>query len=110
MQVLSHADPGQLRGLVQRDEFFWLDLERPAQAEIDGLVDAIGLDPRAAERALRFGDQPEKRRFPRHVGLVFYGAEDADHLVETHVYVSGEWVVTVRERDCRALAELRTEL
>jgi magnesium transporter len=110
VQFLTEASADELRSLVARDEFFWLDLTRPGPEQ----VDAIGLDPEAAERALRFGRTPQLRRYRDHVGLVFFGAQPAGEergdLVEVHVYVSGNWVITVRQERCSALDDLREEL
>jgi magnesium transporter len=114
VEILTEARGDHLRRLVASDEFFWLDLLRPSQEEVRGLVDAIGLDPRSAERALRFGIPPELRRYRNHACLVFFGAEPEARgparLVEVHVYVSGHWVVTVRKDECGALDRLRQDL
>jgi magnesium transporter len=114
VQWLTEARPDELRRLVAEDEFFWLDLTRPDPQEVAELEAAIGLDPDAAGRALDFGSTPELRRYRGHVGLVFYGAESSTTgeptPVEVHVYVRGDWIVTVREADCAALDELRDEL
>jgi magnesium transporter len=112
---LTQASPDELRELVARDEFFWLDLTDPSQAEVAALVEAAGLDLQAAERALRFEEPPALRRFHDHVGLVFYGAQPVrgnvpSELVEVHVFVGGDWVITVREQAVGALDALRAEL
>jgi magnesium transporter len=114
VRTLTELDADGLRRLVRDGEFFWLDLVRPDQRQVHRLPELIGLDPGAAARALRFGEVPQLRRFATHVGLVFYGAQPTGggpaDLVETHVYVSGDWVVTVRLERSDALDELRREL
>jgi magnesium transporter len=105
VQWLTHASADELRRLIAEDQFFWLDLLHPSREQ----VDAIGLDPEAAERALDFGRPPELRGYPEHVGLGFYGVEGTD-LVPVHVYVSGSWVITLRDHACAALDQLREEL
>jgi magnesium transporter len=115
VQILTEASPDRLRGLVASEEFFWLDLVRPSQEEVQGLVESIGLDPRAAERALQFGATPELRRYRDHVGLVFFGArpagrEEQGGLVEVHLFVSGDWVVTVQQEESEVLTRLREDL
>jgi magnesium transporter len=113
MHQLTDASPEELRVLVDRGEFFWLDLVRPTRERISGIAEAIGVDPEAAVRALRFGDVPELRLFRGHAGLVFYGAQPTGagpaELVEVHVYVSGSWVVSIREGPCLALEQLHDE-
>jgi magnesium transporter len=115
VQILTEASPDALRPLVASNEFFWLYLMRPSLEEVRGLVDSIGLDPRAAERALGFGATPELRRYRDHVGLVFFGAQPAGGsepggLVEVHVFVSGKWVLTVLQDESAALDRLREDL
>lgn len=113
MRWLTDASPDELRSLLDRGEFFWLDLERPAGEHMAELVDASGVDPEATERALRFGEEPQLRLFRGHAHLVFYGAQPSavgpPESVEVHVYVSPEWVVTIRQGSCRALEELHGE-
>jgi magnesium transporter len=112
---LTQASPDELRELAARDDFFWLDLTGPSQSEVAALVEVAGLDPQAAERALRFDEPPALRRFHDHVGLVFYGAQPGrgdgpPELVEVHVFVGGDWVITVHEKAVDALDALRAEL
>lgn len=109
MQWLTEARSEELRRLKAAHEFFWLDLTAPSPDDCKVLVDTIGFDPEAAERALAFDRVPQLRRYSDHVGLVFYGAQ-ADGLVGVHVYVSGDWVVTLHDRPCPALDILRGDL
>jgi hypothetical protein len=37
MQVLDTVDLDAIRALHQREEFFWLDLVSPSDADLDGL-------------------------------------------------------------------------
>ena len=114
MRWLTDAGPEELRSLIDGGEFFWLDLVRPTWEQVSKLVDATGVDPEAAKRALHFGETPQLRLFHGHAQLVFYGAEPSPtgpaEPIEVHVYVSPEWVVTVREQSCRALEDLPGEL
>jgi magnesium transporter len=105
----------ELRGLHERQEFVWLDLVRPSPEDVARLEPLIGLDHRAIEHTLEFGRVPDIRRYRHHVELVFFGAEPAEEgrsaeLIEVHVYVSGDWVVTIRHQDCPQLDALRGEL
>jgi magnesium transporter len=104
----------ELRGLVERDEFFWLDLVRPSPDDVARLEPLIGLDHRALEHTLEFGRTPEIRRYKDHVELVFFGAEPGGggqtELIEVHIYVSGGWVVTIRQQDCSPLDQVRQEI
>jgi magnesium transporter len=108
VQLLTSVSD-DLRALVERDEFFWLDLLRPSADEVARLESLIGLDHRALEHTLEFGRIPDIRRYHDHVELVFFGAESGE-LVEVHIYVSGGWVVTIRQDECSALDSLRQEI
>lgn len=114
LETLTAIDEHRMAELTRTDRFFWLDLLEPSQAEVDRLAEAIGLDPMAAERALKFDEVPQLRRFRGHVGLIFFGAEvsatEPPELVEVHIFVSGDWVITVRRRPSRALDLLREEV
>jgi magnesium transporter len=106
MEVLRALDLQLIRALRERGEFFWLDLERPAPEDIDALGTVFGFDPFAVEDTREFGQRPKLDPYDDHVLLVFYGADGPD-LVEVHVYVSGEAVVTVRHGDSAILAGAR---
>jgi magnesium transporter len=112
VETLTELSEGRLAELRRAQRFFWLDLKRPEQRDVDRLIELIGLDPHAAARALRFGQSPHLRRFDGVETLVFYGANPTaaggPELVEVHVLVSGEWVVTLRVRPCPALDDLRS--
>jgi magnesium transporter len=114
VQWLTDATPEELRSLLERGEFFWLDSVRPSWEHATELAEASGADPEAVRRALRFGEVPQLRLFRGHVQLVFYGvqpvASGLPEPVEVHVYVSDRWVVTVRQQACRALEELHDQL
>jgi magnesium transporter len=105
VQWLTEASSEELQRLVAADEFFWLDLEEPQPEQVESVL----LDPAAEAQALHFGRSPELRRYKEHLGLVFYGAEPGG-LIEVHVYVSGDWVVTLHEKPCPALDSLRDDL
>src|SRR4051794_22766606 len=84
-------------------------MKRPSQDEVESLQSLIGLDELALHHVLELGRTPDIRRYRDHVELVFFGAEQTD-LVEVHLYVSGGWVVSVRQADSSALDGLRDEL
>jgi magnesium transporter len=109
VEWLTQASSEELKRLVSRDEFFWLDLTAPTPDDVQVLVDEMGLDPEAAARALDFDRTPQLRRFTGHVGMVFYGGESR-RLLEVHVFVSGDWVVTLHEQASKSLDELREDL
>jgi magnesium transporter len=102
----------EIRDLVRRDEFFWLDLERPDADALRRLRGMVGIDARAAADAVRWDQLPQLRAFHDQLYLVFYGAEPGTppSPVEVHLFVSGSWVITVRGHSSTALDGLRDEL
>ena len=105
MKWLTDASSEELKALVAADEFFWLDLKEPRPDQVESVV----LDPEAESRALQFGRPPELRRYKAHVGMVFYGAQPGE-MIEVHVYISGDWVITLHEKPCQPLDDLRHDL
>jgi magnesium transporter len=106
MQVLDKVDLDAIRALHEREEFFWLDLDSPSDADLDALGALLGIPDLAIEDTKEFGQRPKLDDYGERVLIVFYGAHGTD-LVEVHVHVSGKEVVTVRRAPCAHLWEAR---
>ena len=106
MQVLDKVDLDAIRALHEREEFFWLDLDSPGDADLDELGELLGIPDLAVEDSKEFGQRPKLDDYGERVLIVFYGAHDSD-LVEVHVHVSGQEVVTIRRAPCAHLWEAR---
>src|SRR5829696_6589301 len=91
MEVLDHVDVDRMRALRERGEFFWLDLLRPSESELDALGAVLELPPLALEDAKEFHQRPK---------LDDYGGQVQLHL-------SGEHVVTIRRDACDELSRPR---
>jgi magnesium transporter len=118
MQVLDTVDLDAIRALHQREEFFWLDLDTPSDADLDALGKMLEIPDLAIEDSKEFGQRPKLDDYGERVLIVFYGAHE-DELIEVHIHVSGQEVVTVRHAPCghlwaarerAATAHVRTEL
>jgi magnesium transporter len=109
MQVLDAVDPQAIRELHERGEFFWLDLHSPSDAELDELGVLLSIPDLAIEDTKEFGQRPKLDDYETRVLIVFYGAED-DELVEVHMHVSGDEVVTVRRDHCTHLRSAKDRL
>ena len=99
MEVLTEVDRQRVRALCDADEFFWLDLLRPSEAQLEDLGDVLALHPAAIEDSREWSQLPKVDDYGDHVLVVFYTAQRDDGEtapIEVHVYVSGSWVVTVR--------------
>jgi magnesium transporter len=102
MQVLETVDAGAIRALRERHEFFWLDLHAPTDGDLDELGELLGIPRLAIDDSKEFGERPKVDDYGRRVLVVFYGAHE-DQLVEVHIHLSGDEVVTVRRDDCAHL-------
>jgi magnesium transporter len=107
MHVLDRIDPEQIRGLHERGEFFWLDLEGPSDADLAQLAELIGLPALAMEDTLEFEQRAKVDDYGDRVLIVFFGAEGelgAARLFEVHVHLSGRELVTVHREPAPPLA------
>jgi magnesium transporter len=116
MEVLTQADEDRIGSLLERDEFFWLDLHEASPDAFARVGDRLGLHPMAMEDTREFGQRPKVDVYRSHVLVVFYTARHTDEEdrvarpIEVHVYVSGRFVITVRQEPCDLLDELRGAL
>jgi magnesium transporter len=111
VRTLARLDRDEIERLLVRDEFFWLDLDSPADDDLDALAALLGWNPLALEDAKEFGQRPKLDDYENHALLVYYGIHVPDgRLVEVHLYVSGAWVVTIHRAPCRHLHMQRDAL
>jgi magnesium transporter len=116
MQVLTDVDEARIITLLERDEFFWLDLHDPTAGAFGRVGDLLRLHPLAMEDTREFGQRPKVDVYESHVLVVFFTAkrtESADPVarpIEVHVYVSGDFIVTVRQDPCDLLDDLHGAL
>lgn len=131
MRFLDHIDRGAIGDLLGRDEYFWLDLDAPSEAEIDTLDDLFHFHPLALEDLRRKGQRPKLEEFGDYMFLVYYGAVPPEgeeppspdappeagpaggeriELEEVHAFISGSYLVTVHDGACTALDEVRKRL
>ena len=114
--VLTDVDSEQIADRRRRDEFFWLDLAQPSDEDLDALQAALDLHPMALEDTREFGQRPKVDAYQDYVLIVFFTARESDdpervvHPVEVHVYVSGQWIVTVHREPLPLLERLHDEL
>src|SRR5687768_14112252 len=116
MEVLTEVDEQRIGALLERDEFFWLDLHAPSEAAFARLGGLLGLHPMAMEDTSEFAQRPKVDVYENQVLIVFYtarvtGGDDPVAVpIEIHVYVSGGFMVTVRREACELLSEQHAAL
>ena len=108
-------DAARIHDHMQRNHFFWLDLDAPGPAELDQLRDIFGFHPLALEDSEDFGQRPKLDDYDDYVFLVFYGAwrheaHDPKPLREVHLFVSGQYLVTIHRDPLPALDHQREQL
>jgi magnesium transporter len=114
--VLTEVDEARIRAQRERDEFFWLDLLSPSDADLEKLGELLHLHPVALEDTREFGQRPKLDVYETHLLLVFFSARttgDPDtpaKPIEVHVHLSGGFVITVRREPCLVLDQLHQDL
>jgi magnesium transporter len=116
MEVLTKPDEQRIAAEQQSGKFFWLDLHSPSPQEFENVGRILRLHPMAMEDSREFGQRPKYDTYENHVLVVFYTArlsDEGDRVsapIEVHVYVSGEWILTVRQEHCELLDRLHESL
>jgi magnesium transporter len=115
MEVLTVVDRGRIEALRERDEFFWLDLASPSDADLGAAGALLELHELALEDTREFGQRPKLDRYPSRVLLVYWSAHVTPNglgveLLEVHLHISGEFLVTGRRAPCAELDDLRGAL
>jgi magnesium transporter len=115
MEVLTGVDRGRIEALRRADEFFWLDLESPSDAELTAAGELLGLHELALEDTREFDQRAKLDRYPDRVLLVYWSARvpaevPGIELVEVHLHISGGFLFTVRRTPCPELETLHASL
>src|SRR4051812_38293283 len=106
MDVLTRLHDDTIHPHIEHGEFFWLDLHEPTEEDLGDLGELLGLHPMAMEDTREFGQRPKVDVYDKHVLVVFYtarvdgGEGQVAEPIEVHVYVSGDFIVTVRREAC----------
>jgi magnesium transporter len=112
---LTSIDTPRIRDHLERDQFFWLDLTAPGHEELAQLEEIFGFHPLALEDTAQFRQRPKLDNFTSYIFLVFYGAwryyaADLELLREVHMFISGQYLVTIHRDPLPILDEQRDEL
>jgi magnesium transporter len=100
--------------MLERDQFFWLDLSSPSDEDVEALRRLFGFHPLALEDLSEFGQRPKLDDYGDYVFLVFFGAlEDPaakDPLCEVQMFISGKCLITLHQGSMPALEEQLAKL
>jgi magnesium transporter len=111
----TRIDEDVIRDQLERDHFFWLDLEDPSEDDVLALARLFHFHPLALEDVRTFNQRPKLDDYADHAFLVFYGAheresEDDDLLREVHLFVSGQFLITIHREPLPSLDEQRSKI
>jgi magnesium transporter len=115
-KAVPRVDRAALESRLSSGEHFWLDLEKPDEAEMTLLREVFHFHPLAIEDSEQFGQRPKMEDYGDFVFFVIYGAApppDKDRLVEVHCFYAENYLVTLhrqRAPGCDALRERYTKL
>jgi magnesium transporter len=112
---LTQIDETTVRDHLKHDQFFWLDLSAPRHEDVEKLRELFGFHPLALEDTEEFRQRPKLDDYGDYIFLVFYGclpedAQDEDPLQEVHLFISGQYLVTIHDKPLPALDEQREAL
>ena len=111
----TEIDESRIRDRLKHDEFFWLDLTMPTRDQLSQLREIFGFHPLALQDSEQFHQRPKLDNYDDYIFLVFYGAwddgtEGPGLLREVHMFVSGQYLITIHRDPVPALVEQREEL
>ena len=95
------------------DEFVWVGLVDPTDAEFDVLVQRFKLHPLAVEDALAAHQMPKVEVYGRELFVVARTAARIDERIiygETHIFVGPDHVISIRHGSSRTHDSLRAQL
>jgi magnesium transporter len=111
VRFLDSIDHDAIAGLLERDEYFWLDLTDPGADEVAALGEVFSFHPLALEDIAKRGQRPKLEAFGDYMFLVYYGATERENgeidLEEVHAFLSGGYIVTSHQCPCKPLEEAR---
>src|SRR5581483_4308355 len=103
-----HFSRENVERLLAGDDFFWIDVDQPNEADYTILRDVFKFHPLAVEDSEKFGQRAKLDDYDDFVFFVVYGAvPDDDRLVEVHCFYTGKFLITVHRDDCPAFAQVR---
>ncbi len=112
---LTDVDVQRIRAHIEHDQFFWLDLDDPSEEDVHRLGELLEFHPLAVEDTLQFGQRPKLDDYDTYAFMVFYGIREEhspreDPLCEVHMFLSGNYLITVHRVPLPVLDQQRTQM
>jgi magnesium transporter len=114
-KCLDRTDLNDVSGHLERHEFFWLDIQDPTPEEITHLGELLKLHPLTLEDISTFSERPKREHYDGYVSLVVYGVDakaqaGGSLLREVHMFISGDYVVTLHPSPFTDVEDLQKRL
>lgn len=85
----------------------WLDVERPAPDDLQRLAELFGLHAEMVRDSAEFHQRTRLADYEGYLLVVMYGvADDAETMLEVHLYVTPHAVISIRREPCPPLEAL----
>jgi magnesium transporter len=109
------SDLAAMRERCGPDDFVWVGLHEPEQAELDEVAEIFDLHPLAVEDAVKAHQRPKLERYEDSIFLIlktlwYVDEEDAVETGEINLFVGSDFVVTVRHGKGGSLHQARMAL
>jgi magnesium transporter len=105
------ADAESVKSALADGKLLWLDIKPADPDGIAILRDVFQLHPVAIQAVSEFGQRPKVEDFGNVLYQVSYGVTGAGKdLTEVHIFVSTDYLITIRQGHCDALDGLQSRL
>lgn len=107
----STVNPEDISEILQvKDQFVWLDMQAPQEADIALLRDEFKFHPLAIEDAIRHHERPKVDSYEGYYFLVFYAIgydQEKNRLLTEamNLFIGANYIVSVHEGDISAIDE-----
>jgi magnesium transporter len=109
------SDLAAVRDRCGPDDFVWVGLHEPEQAELDAVAEVFDLHALAVEDAVKAHQRPKLERYEDSIFLIlktlwYVDEEDAVETGEINIFVGPDFVITVRHGKGGSLQQARKAL
>ena len=107
-QVSDDVSDAAIAERLRSTDVFWLDVHAIEPADIALMRDVFGFHPLALEDVEKFDQRAKVEEYDGFTYLVAFGAappDDADRLVEVHIFYADHYLVTVHRDEAPAIDE-----
>src|SRR5580704_8600969 len=107
--MTSDATPDAIQKAASGDDFFWLNLDIHDPGPDDDvtglLVSTFHFHPVAVEAVERFGQRARIDDYDDFVHIITFGmAADGKNVAEVHCFLTDQFIISLHQGDCPALA------